>query len=252
MSVNLVKGQKISLVKEAPQQGGANAGGPNGSGYGVAAGMAAVAGAAMLAGAMGRRGVPLNRIVVGLGWDAAPRGAGYGAQPQQQRGLFGSLFGSSSAPRTVEIDCDASAVLLQGGRYVDRRDLVYFGNLNHYSGAVRHMGDNLTGDGEGDDEQIVIDLNSIPPQYDKIVIVVNIFNAEKKKQDFGMISNAFVRIVDAQSGQEFLRYDLSENYPGMTAMIFGEIYRYNNEWKFAAVGAGTRDGSLSELVQRYK
>ncbi len=180
----------------------------------------------------------LNSIVVGLGWDAAQRNTG---------GFLSALFSSQPA----DIDCDASAIMLQNGKFVSKSDLVYFGNLRHSSGSVRHTGDNLTGDGEGDDEQIIIDLQNVPAQYDRIVIVVNIYAAYQRKQDFGLINNAFVRIVDMKTGREMLKYNLSENYAGMTAMVFGEIYRHNGEWKFNAIGAGTRDGSVSELVKRY-
>ena len=182
----------------------------------------------------------LSRIVVGLGWDEA--------QPSKSGGFFGALF---SAP-TQPIDCDASAFLLKNGRLTESKDIVYFGNLTHYTRAVQHMGDNLTGAGEGDDEQIVIDLQRVPAQYDKIVIVVNIYAAYKRNQHFGMIRNAFIRIVNAGNGQEMLKYNLTENYSGMTAMIFGEIYRHNGEWKFAAVGSGTNDGSISALAERYQ
>ncbi len=177
----------------------------------------------------------LSRIVVGLGWDEAQRSGGF------------SFF----SPRVQDIDCDASAILLQNGRFVDKGDVVYFGNLTHRSRAVQHMGDNLTGAGEGDDEQIVIDLQKVPPQYDRIVIVVNIYSAYQRKQHFGMIRNAFIRIVNASNGQEMLKYNLTENYSGMTAMVFGEIYRRNGEWKFNAIGSGTNDGSISDLVKRY-
>jgi len=182
----------------------------------------------------------LSKIVVGLGWDEA--------QPKFGGGIFGGLF----AGATQDIDCDATAFLLKNGRLTDSKDVVYFGNLTHYTGAVQHMGDNLTGAGEGDDEQIVIDLQRVPQQYDKIVIVVNIYSAYKRHQHFGMIQNAFIRIVNAANGQEMLKYNLSENYNGMTAMIFGEIYRYNGEWKFGAVGSGTNDGSISDLAKRYQ
>ena len=182
----------------------------------------------------------LSRIVVGLGWDEA--------SPARSGGLFGGLF---SAP-TQNIDCDASAFLLKNGRLTDSKDIVYFGNLTHYTRAVQHMGDNLTSAGEGDDEQIVIDLQKVPAQYDKIVIVVNIYSAYKRNQHFGMIRNAFIRIVNSANGQEMLKYNLTENYNGMTAMIFGEIYRHNGEWKFGAVGSGTNDGSISDLAKRYQ
>lgn len=178
----------------------------------------------------------LRRAVVGLGWDAVKKGGG----------LFG--FGAQQA---ADIDCDASALLLRGGRLVSNEDVVYYANLHHRSGSVNHMGDNLTGDGDGDDEQITIDLDRVPAEYDRIVIVVNIYRAEAKKQDFGLIRNAFMRICDGNTGRELVRYNLSENYAGKTAMIFGELYRHNGEWKMNAVGQGTADGSLSELMKRY-
>ena len=175
----------------------------------------------------------LDRIVVGLGWD----------EVQQRRGLF--------APKPQAIDCDASAIMLRGGKLLDKDDVVYFGNLRHRSGTVQHMGDNLTGAGEGDDEQIIIDLSSVPAEYDRIVLVVNIYQAVQRHQHFGMIRNAFIRIVDARTNQELCKYNLSENYDNMTAMIFGEVYRHNGEWKFNAIGQGTTDPGLGELVSRY-
>ena len=204
MSVNLQKGQKVSLSK-----------------VGLTAGA----------------GGGLSSIVVGLGWDEAK---------QASSGLFGGLFG-----RTQDFDCDASAILLRNGRLVSKTDVVYFNNLKHFTGAVKHMGDNLTGGGDGDDEQIFIDLNRIPAEYDRIVIVVNIYQAYSRNQHFGMINNAFIRLVNMSNGQEMLRYNLTENYSSMTAMIFGEIYRHNGEWKFNAVGAGTKDGSIGDLAQKY-
>lgn len=181
----------------------------------------------------------LNRVIVGLGWDEA--------QPQRGGGLFGGLF---SAP-AQSIDCDASALLLQNGKLTDKGDIVYFGNLRHRSGAVQHMGDNLTGAGAGDDEQIVIELDRVPAEYDRIVMVVNIYQAMARKQHFGMIRNAFIRIVDARNNQELCRYNLSDNYDDMTAMIFGEVYRHNGEWKFTAIGQATKDPGLGELSRRY-
>lgn len=150
-----------------------------------------------------------------------------------------------------DIDCDASAILLINGKLSGNGDLVYFGNLQHKSRMVQHMGDNLTGAGDGDDEQILIDLAGMPKQYDRIVIVVNIYDAVRRKQHFGMIRNAFIRLVDGKTNREMCRYNLTEDYSGMTAMIFGEIYRYNGEWKFSAVGQGTNDPSLGDLCKRY-
>ena len=184
-------------------------------------------------------GQTLSRIRIGLGWDPVE---------QKKGGLFGSIFGGS-AP---DIDCDASVIVCKGGRLASRDDVVYFGNLKHSSGAIRHTGDNLTGEGEGDDEQILVDLTAVPADYDKLVFVVNIYDCESRKQDFGMIANAFIRICDENTGEEFCRYNLSESYAGMTAMIFGEIYRYNGEWKFNAIGQGTKDTGLSALAKRYQ
>lgn len=184
-------------------------------------------------------GQALSRIRIGLGWDPVK---------QKKGGLFGSIFGGS-AP---DIDCDASVIVCRGGRLAGKDDVVYFGNLKHPSGAIVHTGDNLTGEGEGDDEQILVDLTAVPADYDKLVFVVNIYDCESRKQDFGMIANAFIRICDERTGEEFCRYNLSESYAGMTAMIFGEIYRHNGEWKFNAIGQGTKDKGLNELARRYQ
>ena len=173
--------------------------------------------------------------MIGLGWDEAKRPRG---------GFF--------APKPQPIDCDASAILLQNGRLMGKEDVVYFGNLRHHTGMVQHMGDNLTGAGDGDDEQIVVDLAGIPSTYDKIVLVVNIYQANERRQNFGMIQNAFIRLVDARNNKEMCRYNLTEDYSGMTAMVFGEVYRYNGEWKFNAIGQGTHDPGIGELATRYR
>lgn len=178
-------------------------------------------------------GGALRRVMVGLGWD----------EVQQSRGLF--------APKPQDIDCDASAFLCVNGHLSDVKDIVYFGNLNHFSGCVRHMGDNLTGAGDGDDEQIMVDLAALPSQYDRIIVVVNIYQAAQRRQHFGMIRNAFIRICDAETNQELLKYNLSENYSGMTAMVFGELYRYNGAWKFNAIGQATQDNSVGDLAKRF-
>ncbi len=180
----------------------------------------------------------LSTVVAGLGWD----------EVKKKSGFLGGLLGGSNQ---AEIDCDASALLLRNGKLVDKKDIIFFGNLTHPSGTVRHMGDNLTGAGDGDDEQIVIDLAHVPAEYDRIVLVVNIYQAVQRRQNFGMIENAFIRIVDARSNQELCKYNLTENYTGMTAMIFGEVYRHNGEWKVNAIGQGTTDPGLGELVSRY-
>lgn len=178
-------------------------------------------------------GGTLRRVMVGLGWD----------EVQQKRGFF--------APKPQDIDCDASAILCVNGRLVNAADLVFYNNLGHRSGAVRHMGDNLTGAGDGDDEQIMVDLTALPSEYDKIVFVVTIYQARERRQHFGLIQNCFIRICDAETGQELCKYNLSENYNNMTAMIFGELYRYNGSWKFNAIGQPTTDNSISDMAKRF-
>ncbi len=179
----------------------------------------------------------LTDLLVGLGWDAAKPSGG---------GLFSAF---KSAP---SIDCDASVLMLEAGdKLVTEKDVVYFGNLKHKSGSVKHMGDNLTGAGDGDDEQIFIDLSKVPENIQKIVFVVNIYKAVDRKQHFGMINNAFIRIMDGKKKTELLRFNLSDNYTDKTALFTGEVYRYNNEWKFSAIGEGTTDKGLREIIQKY-
>jgi len=182
-------------------------------------------------------GSKLSNLMVGLGWDAA----------KPQGGFFKRLFGNVD-----QIDCDASVFVCQSGKFVDRDDLVYFGNLKHRSGAITHMGDNLTGEGEGDDEQIFIKLDELPGRYDKLIFVVNIYQAVERKQHFGMIKNAYIRVVDADTREELCRYNLTEDYTDMLSMIAGEVYRYKDEWKFNAVGSGTKDTGLNDLAKRFK
>ena len=170
----------------------------------------------------------LKSIMVGLGWDVNAYDSG------------------------ADFDLDAAAFMLgENGKCITEKEFIFYGNLEHNSGAVKHMGDNLTGAGDGDDEQIIIDLAAVPQVYDKIVVVVNIYQAVQRKQHFGMIKNAFIRIVDARNNTELCKYDLSEDYSNMTAMIFGEIYRHNGEWKFNAMGQGTTDPGLGELANRF-
>ena len=176
----------------------------------------------------------LSKVIVGLGWD----------EVKQKGGFF--------APKPKPIDCDASALLLNNVKIVALEAVVCIGNLNHKSGTVRHMGDNLTGAGDGDDEQIIVDLASVPDEYDRIIVVVNIYQAVQRNQHFGMIENAFIRLVDARNNSEMLKYNLTENYSGMLAMIFREIYRLNGEWKFNAIGQGTNDPGVGELARRYQ
>jgi Uncharacterized proteins involved in stress response, homologs of TerZ and putative cAMP-binding protein CABP1 len=178
-------------------------------------------------------GGALRKAIVGLGWD----------EVEQPHGFF--------ARKAQDIDCDASAFVCVKGHLISSDDVVYYGNLNHKSGCVGHMGDNLTGEGDGDDEQIWIDLASLPSEYDRVVLVVNIYQASQRNQHFGMIRNAFIRICDGETGQELCKYNLSENYSGMTAMVFGEVYRRNGIWKFNAIGQPTRDNSVGDLAKKF-
>lgn len=178
-------------------------------------------------------GGSLKKVVVGLGWDEVKK-------------PFGFLTGKN------DIDCDASAFLCKSGKLMGSDDVVYFGKLKHKSGAVKHMGDNLTGAGDGDDEQITVDLTSIPSEYDRIVFVVNIYEAAVRKQHFGLIRNAFIRIFEADSNKELCRYNLSDSYNAMTAMIFGEMCREGSTWNFNALGQATTDNSVKELAKKFE
>jgi len=184
----------------------------------------------------------LLKILVGLGWD-----------PVQSSGggkLFGSLFGGGGG--TSNVDCDASVIMLGANdRLQNNKDVIYFGNLKSNDGSVQHSGDNLTGDGDGDDEQVVIDLNRVPSSIQKLVFVVNIYDCIKRKQHFGMIQNAFIRVANSSNQQEMIRYNLSDDYSGKTCLVAGEIYRHGTEWKFAAIGTGTNAAGLSEVVKSY-
>lgn len=181
-------------------------------------------------------GAGLRHVMVGLGWDEAE---------QTQKGFFG-LF---SKPKPI--DCDASAILCGStGKF---RDCVYYGNLKLFDGSVVHQGDNLTGEGDGDDEQIMVDISRLSADVHKIVFVVNIYNANERKQHFGMIQNAFIRLVDMDKQTELCRFNLSENYYGMEGMIVGEIYRSNGEWKFNAIGQPVQSASrVDNLINMYK
>ena len=188
----------------------------------------------------------LRQVMVGLGWDEAQQSSGGGFL----KGLFGGK-------KPQEIDCDASAILCGANGKLVANDIsqccVYFGNLRHYSGAIVHQGDNLTGEGEGDDEQIMVNLSMVPTNIDKIVFVVNIYDARARNQHFGMIRNAFIRLVNMDNNTEICRYNLSENYFNMTGLVVGEIYRKNGEWKFNAIGQPVQEASrLDSLIQLYR
>ena len=174
----------------------------------------------------------LRNVRIGLGWDAV------------KKGFFS---------RRKDIDCDASVIMLGAdGKLKSNEDIVYYGNLCHKSGSIKSQGDNRTGAGEGDDEQILVVLDSVPKEYEKLEFVVTIYEAKERQQNFGLINNAYIRVVDADKNIEICRFALTDDYSGMTAMIFGEMYRHNNEWKFNAIGQGTWDGSISEMAKRFR
>lgn len=169
----------------------------------------------------------LTTVVVGLGWDQVQSGG-------------------------PAVDCDASVVMLgENNKLQAKEHIIYFGNLASPDGSVRHMGDNLTGAGDGDDEQVVVELNRIPATVHRLAFIVNIYDCVTRGQHFGMIQNAFIRIVNNANRQELLRFNLTENYSGRTALIVGEVYRHQGEWKFSAVGEGTNDPGLKDVIQRY-
>lgn len=169
----------------------------------------------------------LDKIMVGLGWDVNKYDGG------------------------AQFDLDASAFLLtEAGTVSGDADFVFYGNTRHASGAVEHMGDNLTGAGDGDDEQIMIELSKVPDNISRIAFTVTIYDAEVRNQNFGQVSNAFVRVVDQSSGTELIRYDLGEDFSIETALVVAEIYRHNGEWKFNAIGSGYQ-GGLQALCQSF-
>jgi stress response protein SCP2 len=183
----------------------------------------------------------LSELIVGLGWDPIDQVGG-------SRSFLGSLLGGKKA----DFDCDASVLLLDAnGKFTRKENIIYFANLKSPCGSVTHLGDNRTGGGDGDDEQILIQLNKVPSDIHKIVFVVNIYDCQKRKQDFGMIKNAFIRVLNKSNMQEITRYNLTDSYAGKTALIVGEVYRHQGEWKFGALGESTQDVSLSAVVGRY-
>ena len=169
----------------------------------------------------------LSKILVGLGWDINRYDGGY------------------------DFDLDAAAFLLgANGKVTSDADFVFYNNLKHPSGSVEHMGDNRTGAGEGDDEQILIDLNAVPANIQKIDFTVTIYEADERQQNFGQVDNAYIHVLDETNSRELIRYDLGEDFSIETAMVVGEIYRYQGEWKFNAIGSGFK-GGLRALGLNY-
>ena len=196
MAINLVKGGKLDLSKEAPT---------------------------------------LKNALIGLGWDS-------------------NVFDTGSA-----FDLDATAfALAANGKCASEQDVIFYGGpiknadgtVDHTSHAIKYMGDNKTGDGDGDDEQIIVNLDNVPDNIDRIVFTVTIYDAEVRGQNFGQISNAYIRLVNNDNGEEICRYDLGEEFSIETAVVFAELYRYNGSWKFNAIGSGFQ-GGLAALCHQY-
>ena len=167
------------------------------------------------------------KFTIGLGWD------------------------TNSTSTGAAFDLDASIFILGDNKKILADEFfVFYNNLISPDGSVEHTGDNLTGDGDGDDEQVNVDLSKIDSRATEICIVVTIHDAEARKQNFGQVRNSFVRIVDSATGNELVKYELEEDFSIETAVEFGRIYKRNNEWKFEAVGAGQR-GGLDEYLTKY-
>lgn len=168
----------------------------------------------------------LKHILIGLGWDA--------------RSSDGQDF-----------DLDASVFMTaESGKVPSDDYFVFYNQLKSPCGSVQHTGDNLTGDGDGDDESVIVELEKVPANIKSLFVTVTIHDAEMRRQNFGQVSNAFVRLVNHETGQEVLRFDLSEDYSTETAMVFGEVYRHNGDWKFRAIGQGYTGGLLA-LCNQY-
>ncbi|SUO91635.1 MULTISPECIES: TerD family protein [Cardiobacteriaceae] len=168
----------------------------------------------------------LKHILIGLGWDA--------------RSSDGQDF-----------DLDASVFMTaENGKVPSDSHFIFYNQLQSPCGSVKHTGDNLTGEGDGDDESLIVELEKVPANIKSLLITVTIHDAENRRQNFGQVRNAFVRLVNHENGQEALRFDLSEDYSTETAMVFGEVYRHNGEWKFRAIGQGYAGGLLA-LCQQY-
>lgn len=178
----------------------------------------------------------LKNIAIGLGWDAKVTGGG-----------LSRFFGIGA-----DFDLDASVFLLgENGKLLTPKHLVYYGNLNSPDKSVQHQGDNLTGEGYGDDEVINVNLKQLSANIQKLVFTVTIYEAVSRKQNFGMVKNAFIRVVNLANRQEISRYNLGEEFSGETAINFGELFLDKGEWKFKAVGQGF-EGGLEEMIKIYR
>jgi len=169
----------------------------------------------------------LTNVLVGLGWDTNKYDGGH------------------------DFDLDAAAFMTkEDGKVTSDNDFIFYNNNKDAADSVMHLGDNLTGEGEGDDEQVKIALDKVPPQTQKIAFTVTIHDAEARSQNFGQVSNAFIRIANEATGEELMRYDLSEDYSVETALVVAELYRHGAEWKFNAIGSGF-EGGLAALCNSF-
>lgn len=169
----------------------------------------------------------LKNVLIGLGWD------------------INHYDGES------DFDLDASVFMTKdNGKVTNENDFVFYGNLQHKSKSVIHMGDNRTGDGDGDDEVIKVKLNDVPSDFSTLAVAVTIYDADVRLQNFGMIGNAYVRVLDEETGEELVRFDLSEDFSTETAVVVAELYKRDGEWKFKAVGSGY-NGGLKSLCAQY-
>jgi tellurium resistance protein TerD len=168
----------------------------------------------------------MTKIIIGLGWD-------------------------TRATDGVAFDLDASGFMVnEEGKILTDNHFIFYNNLKSPCGSVEHLGDNRTGDGAGDDERIQVDLTKVPVEVKKFIVGVTIHDATARNQNFGQVSNAFVRVVNQENNEEICRYDLSEDYSIETALLFGELYRHNAEWKFKAIGQGYA-GGLKPMAEQY-
>ncbi|KUP05318.1 chemical-damaging agent resistance protein C [Bacillus coahuilensis m2-6] len=169
----------------------------------------------------------LTKVLVGLGWDTNKYDGGN------------------------DFDLDASVFLLDAsGKCASDKDFIFYNQREGGNGSVVHTGDNLTGAGDGDDEQVIVDLSNVPSTIQKIAFVITIHDGENRNQNFGQVSNAFVRVVNEQSNEELIRYDLGEDFSIETAIVVGELYRHGGEWKFSAIGSGYQ-GGLAKIATDF-
>lgn len=169
----------------------------------------------------------LKKILVGLGWDV-------------------NAFSSGT-----DFDLDVTVFMTDAsGKCPTEKEFIFYGNLEHVSESVKHLGDNLTGAGDGDDEQVQVDLSLLPSNIERLAFAVTIYDADRRRQNFGQVSNSFIHIMDEVTGTELIRYDLGEDFSIETALVVGELYKHNGEWKFNAIGSGFQ-GGLAALCNHY-